>query len=131
EGEIKLRAKAQLKNEENEAVTETASDFELNYTCAKDVMRITAQTSQSIKEKTAFVLPIISPTGEQVAQPNPNEITVQKPEGLVSIKANVPLAIKEIPGERTFNMVPGAEALPIMAFFEETAKAVEISIEVL
>jgi hypothetical protein len=48
----------------------------------------------------------------------------------VSIKANVPLLIKEIPRERTFNMVPGAEAIPVMAFFEETAKEVEISIEV-
>lgn len=130
EGEIRLNAKAQLKNTENEAVTETASDFELTYTCSKDVMRITAKTTQPIKEKTAFVLPIISPTGEKVAQPNPNEITVQKPEGLLSIKSNVPLLIKEIPGERTFNMVPGAEAIPIMAFFEETAKEVEISIEV-
>ena len=130
EGEIRLNAQAQLKNKENEAVTETASDFELTYTCSKGVMRITAKTAQPIKLKTAFVLPIISPTGELVAQPNPNEITVQKPEGLVSIKANVPLVIKEIPGERTFNMVPGAEAIPIMAFFEETAKEVEISIEV-
>ena len=130
-GEIRLKAKAQLKNEENEAVPETASDFELTYTCSKDVIRISAKTAQPIKLKTAFVLPIISPTGEQVAQPNPNEITVQKPEGLVSIKANVPLVIKETPGERTFNMVPGAEALPIMAFFEETTTAVEINIEVL
>ena len=131
EGEIQLNALAQLKNEENEVVTETASDFELTYTCSKDVMRIIARTAQPIKEKTAFVLPIISPTGEKVGQPNPNEITVLKPEGLVSIKANVPLLIKEIPGERTFNMVPGAEAIPIMAFFEETTKVVEISIEVL
>ena len=130
EGEIRLNAKAQLKNTENEAVTETASDFELTYTCSKDVMRITTKTAQPIKEKTAFVLPIISPTGEKVLQPNPNEITVQKPEGQVSIKANVPLTIKGIPRERTFNMVPGAEAIPIMAFFEETTKEVEISIEV-
>ena len=38
---------------------------------------------------------------------------------LVTIKAKVPLNIKEIAGNRTFNMVPGVEALPIEAFFQE------------
>ena len=129
QGEIQIMAKAQLKNESNEVVTETASDFELSYTCSQDKLRITAKTAQPIKKQTAFVLPVISPTGEKVTQPEPNQITIQKPEGLVSIKANVSLKIKEIPKERLFNMVPGAEAVPIIAYFEENKK-VEITIEV-
>ncbi len=128
--DIQLLAKSALKNKSNEIVTETASDFELSFQCSKDSMQIIAKTDQTIKEPTAFVLPMVSPTGEKVAQPNPNEITIQKPEGLVSITSNVPLQIKETPKERIFNMVPGAEAVPIIAYFKDKSEALEIRIMV-
>lgn len=131
ESKIQLIGKTQLKNKSNNIVSETASDFELSYQCSKDLLQIKAKTDQFIKEATAFVLPIISPTGEKVNQPKPNEITIQKLEGLVSIQASVPLKIKETPKERVFNMVPGAEAVPIMAYFEKNNQEVEIRITVL
>ncbi len=129
--DIRLTANAVLKDKSNEIVTETASGFELMYQCSKDSLQIIAKTDESITEPTAFVLPMVSPTGEKVAQPKPNEITIQKPEGLVRITASVPLKIKETPKERIFNMVPGAEAVPIHAYFEDKSQALEIKIEVL
>ena len=63
------------------------------------------------------MLPIISPSSEVVTAISDNEITIQKPEGLVTIKANAPIKTKEISGKRTFNMVPGVEALPLEVFF--------------
>jgi hypothetical protein len=129
-GEIQISAKAKLKNELNETVADTASEFKLTYTCSEDSVRINVRTEQQIQESTAFVLPIISPTGEVVDQPKPNEITIQKPEGLLTIRASVPLKIKEMPKERLFNMVPGAEALPILAFFDGNTGKIELTLEV-
>ncbi|SNR71053.1 hypothetical protein SAMN06265371_109110 [Lutibacter agarilyticus] len=129
-GKIQLKANTIIKNEAREAVSETASDFEIDYNCAAEEMKITVKTDQQINEATAFVLPIISPTGEVVTIVNENEISIQKPEGLVTIKANVPLKIKEISGERTFNMVPGVEAIPIEAFFTNDKNELNISIQV-
>ena len=58
-------------------------------------------------------------------------MTIQKPNGLVSVKANLPLKIKEIEGNRTFNMVPGVEAIPIEVFFDsDKNQHLEISISV-
>ena len=130
DGKIALLANAQLKNEARELVENTASDFELTYTCSAEKMQIVAKTQQEIKEPTAFVLPIVSPSSEVVSRVSETEITIQKPEGLVRVAANVPLKIEEMPTLRTFNMVPGVEALPIMAFFKDDAKQVEITIEV-
>lgn len=49
----------------------------------------------------------------------------------MTITANVPLKIKEMAGSRTFNMVPGVEAIPIEAYFDkETNEALEISVSV-
>lgn len=129
DGEIEFVANAQLKNEARELVPNTASDFKLIYNCSESKMLIKVKTEQVINENTAFVLPVISPTGEKIYQPTPNEITIQKAEALVKITANVPLKIMEMPSSRTFNMVPGVEAIPVMAFFKEEQQLV-IEIEV-
>ena len=63
------------------------------------------------------MLPIVSPTSEVVTAISDTEITIKKPEGLVTIKANAPIKTKEISGKRTFNMVPGVEALPLEVSF--------------
>lgn len=128
-GEIELVSNVNLKNVAREIVEETASEFNILYKCTVDEMQIHVKTDQSIVENTAFVLPIVSPTGEAVNVVSENEITIQKPEGLVTLKANVPIKMKEISGERTFNMVPGVEALPFEIFFEDN-KDIEVSISV-
>lgn len=129
-GIIEVVANAQLKNEAQEIVKGTAADFKLTYKCSIEKMQIIAQTEQPIAESTAFILPVIAPSGEEVTQVNPKEITIQKPKGLVRVRANVPLKIMDMPRSRTFNMVPGVEAVPIMVFFEKQQSKVEVNIEV-
>jgi hypothetical protein len=129
-GEIDLMVNANLKNEAKETVSGTASSFDISYKCSKKEMKIKVSTKQQITEETAFLLPIISPTGEIVKQISQSEITIQKIEGLVSIKANVPLKIKKTSTERVFNMVPGVEAIPIIAYFYSDGEGVEITISV-
>lgn len=102
EGKIEVTAKAQLKNEAREVLENTASDYDIIYTSTAEKIQITAKTTQDIKERTAFVLPIISPTGETVNQVNANEMSIQKPEGVVLIKASVPIKVKDMPRSRTF-----------------------------
>lgn len=127
---LKISAQTRLKNENNELVEKTASDFNIDYHCSAKSLQIKVQTAQPLTQKTAFVFPVISPTGEKVNQINPYTITIQKPEGLVQIVANVPLVIKETKKERVFNMVPGAEAVPMIAYFLENTDSVELSISV-
>ncbi|TXG39502.1 hypothetical protein [Seonamhaeicola maritimus] len=129
-GEIKLLSNVKLKNEAREVVVDTASEFELLYSCSVEEMKIQVKTNQIISQATAFVLPLISPNKEAVNKLGENEISIQKPEGLVTIKANVPLNIKEIAGNRTFNMVPGVEAIPIEAFFQEGVNELALKITV-
>ncbi|GAA4950572.1 hypothetical protein GCM10023314_24830 [Algibacter agarivorans] len=118
-GKLELKSNVKLKNEAREVVSDTASEFDVSYICSAEAMEIQVKTNQNISEETAFVLPIISPTGETVNRLSDNEITIQKPEGLVTIKANVPLKQKDISGARLFNMVPGVEAIPLEAYFQE------------
>lgn len=77
-----------------------------------------------------LVLPLISPTGEQVNQLNENKIEVQKQAGNITIEANVPIFIKKTKRERVFNMVPGCEAIPIIARFSDLHKELVCKVKV-
>ena len=61
-----------------------------------------------------LILPLISPTGEKVTW-SANRIEIHKPQGRVVIEANAPLRIQEGTRPRIFNLVPGFEAVPIIA----------------
>jgi hypothetical protein len=128
-GRIEYEANVKLKNEVKEVVSETASDFELKYTCSVEKVEITATANQAIKVPTAFVLPIVSPTGEKINQVSEHEITIEKPNGNVKVTSNCVIKIKDMPKSRTFNMVPGVEAVPLIIAFEE-GNQVKISIEI-
>ena len=127
-GSIELIADTKLKNVKREEVTGTAAAFDIAYNCNAEKTEIKVSTKQEIKEQTAFVLPIVSPSNDLVTNVSENEITIQKPDGLVTLKANSPIKIKEISGKRTFNMVPGVEAIPFEVFFEKETKELAISI---
>ncbi|WP_298495935.1 hypothetical protein [uncultured Algibacter sp.] len=127
---IKLLANVKLKDVDRNVIEKTASDFNIAYSCKEDDIKITVNTKQDILEPTAFVLPIISPNNEAVSKVSETEFTIQKPEGLVTVKSNAPIKIKDIEGERTFNMVPGTEALPLEVFFTKNIKELHISITV-
>ena len=129
-GMITYSANVQLKNEARETINETASDFSINYRYTEQKLEIEADTIQAIQKPTAFVLPVVSPAGETVKQISENVITIEKPNGTVTISSNVKLGIKEMPGSRTFNMVPGVEAVPVIAYFDAGQKEVIIRIEV-
>ena len=129
-GTIELLANVKLKDVDRKIIEETASEFNIAYICSAEEIKIKVTTKQIITEPTAFVLPIISPNNEVVTKVSDTEMTIQKPEGLVTIKANAPIKIKEIEGKRTFNMVPGAEAIPFEVFFEDERKELLLSVTV-
>ncbi|GAB3663117.1 hypothetical protein GCM10028791_38470 [Echinicola sediminis] len=128
---IEYTATVQLKNESGEVVEESASDFVINYRCTEEKVEISVSSTQTIKKPTSLVLPIVSPRGETVMKPSDKEISIRKPEGTVKICSNVTLKIKEMAKSRTFNMVPGVEAVPVIAHFGKNDKKVKIAIEVI
>ncbi|WP_044209158.1 hypothetical protein [Flammeovirga sp. OC4] len=127
---VAVEGTAQLKNEAREKVKGTAGNFNINYQFETDYLKIIAHTDQKIKEKTAFVLPIVSPNNEEVKQLDANTITIHKTDGILKLTSNVPMKIRTTEKKRTFNMVPGVEAVPIDIFFEKNQKTVEVKLEV-
>ena len=116
---IDFAVSTQLTDRDREVLSD--SEYQLRYAIDKNKTVIKAKSaSEKLTRGTALVLPIISPTGEQVTQLAENKFEIQKKEGKITVEANVPLFIMDTKRERVFNMVPGFEAVPIIANFSES-----------
>mgnify|MGYP000681110366 CR=1 FL=1 len=121
EGVLTNREKKPIKSE---------GEFQINYKIDKNNTIISAIRKSQLANGDTMVLPLISPTGEKVKQSVENRIEIYKPEGIVLIEANVPIAIKNSEKGRFFNQVPGMECIPIMVVFPKGVKEVVCSIKV-
>ena len=93
------------------------STFKLGYRFTDDQVTITAkhEGNQTGEIPAALVIPIISPTGEKVRRISDTRIEIDKPNGVVVVESTSVLVINDTSKGRVFNMVPGAEAIPIVA----------------
>ena len=129
-GVITIGSVVSLKNQRREMVADTASEFQLTYKCSLDKLEIKVKANEEIRQPTAFVLPIISANNEELRQVSQSKYTIKKPEGVVAIDANRPIKIKDISGDRVFNMVPGVEAIPFEIYFGIGVDEITLSIRV-
>jgi hypothetical protein len=118
EESIMFRIEATLRNEDRQVLPGTDAQVRIDYGFHAD--KVTLQARRANRESLlpmALVLPVVSPTDEKVVQVNPQRIEIHKSGGIVVVEASVPLHIKETKRSRVFNMVPGVEAVPILAAF--------------
>ncbi|EMI16941.1 hypothetical protein RMSM_06142 [Rhodopirellula maiorica SM1] len=125
---IAFAVSTSLQDESRQTAEGEPSQYKLGYQFAADRVTISAESSseKSSSEKAAprsaaLVIPVVSPSGEPVRQVSDTRIEIEKPEGIVVVESNVPFAIKDTEKGRVFNMVPGMEAVPIIARFPQHA----------
>lgn len=116
DGTLGFEVAARLLNEARREPTRGTAACSLTYQMDADTVMIAVNAPGvgSGTTRPQLVLPLISPTGEKVMQSG-NRIEIHKPQGTVVIEANAPLRIEETTRPRIFNLVPGFEAVPIIA----------------
>ena len=109
--------KTQLLSADQKAPSTGPAHCSLTYRLDDHAVTFCAQISPSLPAKLSpcMVLPIISPSGEEVRRVSEKRIEIKKPEGRVLVEANVPLRLAS--AGRIFNLVPGFQAVEIMADF--------------
>ncbi len=114
--QIDFQVKTLLQDEGRNQAPGGAAAWKLRYQFNRDKATISVAPTTQGKGKgpAALVVPIISPSGEEVRHVSENRIEIDKPQGTVVIESDNPLSIKASEKERVFNMVPGAEAVPIV-----------------
>jgi hypothetical protein len=63
--------------------------------------------------KASFVLPVISRSDEQIRVTDPKSLQISKSRGTLRIQTDAAAGFEAVPTERTFNLVPGFECIPL------------------
>lgn len=115
--EIDYQIETTLQDKDRQVVSNDQSRFDLQYLFRKDQVTLTAKSAdgEASEAQATLVIPVISPSGEEVRQVSPTRIEITKPAGTVIIEGSVPLLIEKTETGRAFNQVPGCEAVPIVA----------------
>ncbi len=61
-----------------------------------------------------FIVPVIARQSERVEQASPQSVRIFKSKGSLAVSVDAAHRFEPIPGERTFNLVPGFEAVPFI-----------------
>jgi Alginate lyase len=61
-----------------------------------------------------FIVPVIARQSERVEQASPQSVHISKSKGLLIVSVDANHHFEPIPHERTFNLVPGFEAVPLI-----------------
>jgi hypothetical protein len=75
-----------------------------------------------------FIAPVIARESEQVEQVSPHSVRISKPKGSLIVSIDAANRFEPILGERTFNLVPGFEAVPLIVAIQP-GKEVRVRIE--
>ena len=115
-GLIEVTCAVQLMSKMREAPPDGALRYELRYVISEGevVIGVRPEGERARGVEARLVVPIVSPSGETVEVTERGGVRVTKPGGVVTVRANA--AVGSLLGEvsaRTFNHVPGVEALPL------------------
>ncbi|MDZ8171161.1 hypothetical protein [Microbacterium xanthum] len=109
-GTITVRVRTTLLAADGCAPPGGHADVDLLYQFADDALTVRASCGPlSASSSPALVVPIVSPTGEDLHQVSERRIEIEKSGGTLIVESNGAMTV----ADRVFNMVPGVEALPL------------------
>jgi hypothetical protein len=129
QSQVAFDARGQLLTTGHAPFPQGGVQYHMTYLVADPALEITAHaTAPAFPAQLRFVLPVVSQTGERVEQDAPASIRIIKPGGSLSIHTDAPRGFGAVPNERTFNLVPGFECLPLIIPMEP-GEAIRIRLE--
>ncbi|MBD5779518.1 hypothetical protein IEN85_08430 [Pelagicoccus sp. NFK12] len=119
---IQVDVSTKLNNRHYQSMEQTCK---LSYRFAKEFVQIQVQSQFPAR----YVLPILSPVSDQARHPSASRIEIEKEAGTLTIESDSPLEVVCPLGCRTFNLVPGAQALPIaMTVAPDTPSSIRLHV---
>jgi hypothetical protein len=112
-GDVTFEAKGRLLTASHQPPSTGEAHYHLHYSLTQSAVEIIANVDAPPQTPLQFILPVISRSTETIAQPDPKTIRITKPNGTLTIRTDAPQGFEPIPKERTFNLVPGFEAIPL------------------
>jgi hypothetical protein len=125
--EISFNARGRLLTASHQPLSSGEARYHLTYSLTESLVEITASADAPSQTPLQFILPVISRSGETIEQPDLKTIRITKPNGTLTIRTSAQ-SFEAIPKERTFNLVPGFECIPL-AITMKTGQEIHIQLE--
>jgi hypothetical protein len=110
---VNFDAKGRLLTASHQPPPTGEAHYHLTYSLSDSAVEIKASADAPPQAPLQFILPVISRSAEAITQPDPKTILITKPNGILTVSTNASQGFAPIPKERTFNLVPGFEAIPL------------------
>ncbi|HEY6375541.1 MAG TPA: hypothetical protein VIX90_08445 [Edaphobacter sp.] len=128
--EITFDARGRLLTAAHQPPTAGDLRYHLTYRITGTTIEITASADAGTPSPTPlrFILPVISRSTEPIDSSDSKTIRITKPARVLIVRTDAPKGFDPIPKERTFNLVPGFECIPL-AITMQPGKPIRIQLE--
>jgi hypothetical protein len=126
--EISFDARGRLLTASHQPLPSGDLRYHLIYRLTESTVTIIASVDAASLAPMQFILPVISQSGEAVDRPNPKTIRITKPHGALIVSTDASHGFESVPKERTFNLVPGFECVPLTITMQP-GEAIHIQLE--
>ncbi len=127
-GGIVFEAHGRLLTPSRQAPPSGDITYHFNYTLTGASVEIAAGANGISPAPLRLILPILALATDRADQPSRQTIRVTRPQGTITVHAEA-ASFEPLPAERTFNLVPGFEAIPLSLTLEP-GKELRLRIEV-
>jgi hypothetical protein len=127
-GEVTFDARGRLLTASHQPLPSDNAHYHLIYRLTESTVEIIASVDAPPQTPLRFILPVISRSSEAVVQPDPETIRITKPTGTLIVHTDALQGFEAVPKERTFNLVPGFECVPL-AITMQPGQEIQIHLE--
>jgi len=125
--EILFGAHGELQSTSHAPTRSGPAHYQLNYRLTNSVVEISASAIAAPGAR--LIVPAIANSRDTVTQIDAQTIRITKPKGSLLIRTDTAKGFEPIPTERTFNLVPGFECVPLSIILTADKPSIVIEVE--
>jgi len=118
QSEISLDARGRLLTASYQPIPNGGVHYQLLYRLSPAKVEIVASADGKAPALLRFVLPVVSQHEELIEHPATNAVRIVKNKDRLVIRTDAPQGFEPLSSDRTFNLVPGFECLPLVVTFQ-------------
>ena len=127
-GEIVFDAQGRMLTTGHKPIAGGEVRYHLIYRLSEGGVELTASVSGAGPAPMRLIVPVVARASEPMEQPDAKTVRITKAKGTLTVRTDAAEGFEAVPKERTFNLVPGFEAVPL-AVVLQPGKEVRVRLE--
>jgi hypothetical protein len=117
-GEVAFDVKGLMQTTGHKGISDEGVLYHVTYRLNREGVELVAGVNSAGPAPMQWILPVIARADETIEQPDAQTIRITKAKGTLTLTTDAPQGFEKVPQERTFNLVPGFEAIPLVVVLE-------------